>query len=90
MNRAELQEHIAVLIAVDWLKWAEKVIARGDNPAKLSECVRAHIVSELGNRGIGRVREGWIDETATKAIGAALQRLSAGQYKAVREHFKKR
>ena len=84
----EAEDHAASMVATGWLVFANRVIARGDRPARLSTNSYAMVRDEV-DRGIYDGRRGRmnISRIQDNAVAIAKAKLRAGEFPAVLEVF---
>jgi len=91
MSNKSIYENVAAnKIAREWLKFADSCIARGLNPAKLSDTAKGAATGEWEPNGLlveYRYSTASRDRIAAKALYLARERLLAGEYPAVLKFF---
>lgn len=92
----EAEEHAAYMVATFWLKSADAIIARGENPRKLTHCGYSLVQDEmdrtiydtrLGGRRNALRRQMESTRIRSLAIDIAMGKLLAGQFPRVGQHF---
>lgn len=87
-NRDDAETHAASMVAQFWLESANRIIKRGESPAKLSDCggiiARDELDRSIYNGFRRRMDTGRIRR---QSIRMALARLADGQFPLVKRHF---
>lgn len=88
-TKADIAQQVAASVANHWLAFAERSIAEGKNPAKLSEH-RDNTRDALSEYEAKDWSPAEITRVHNDAVAYAKERLLAGDFPTVREHFRQR